>query len=236
MKKNFTLIELLVVIAIIAILAAILLPALGKARDKGHAASCQSNLKQIAMGLTLYADDSDQYAPWGYGPGGTFNYYLYPYVGGGAYPADHSNAKPVEFPIYQCSKARYKYMYTMDHAISSYGYNGMAYAYNKKRVVPIFGYNKNHPSKLTSIPQPAVCFSFADGRLNLSASASTSEWGGGSYPSTAPGYDAQEDPKYRHNNCVNAAYFDGHVEQRKVLNLFTNPPEGRLFWCGWLLD
>jgi prepilin-type N-terminal cleavage/methylation domain-containing protein/prepilin-type processing-associated H-X9-DG protein len=94
--QGFTLIELLVVIAIIAILAAILFPVFARARENARRASCQSNLKQIGLGIMQYTQDYDERFPigrynWTAGgndlPWGTYpknrvgwNHMIFPYV------------------------------------------------------------------------------------------------------------------------------------------------------------
>src|SRR5258706_14191562 len=67
-KRGFTLIELLVVIAIIAILAALLLPALTKARMKAQGVACLNNAKQMMLAWKLYIDDNQDKGPEAYGP------------------------------------------------------------------------------------------------------------------------------------------------------------------------
>ncbi|MDR3709231.1 MAG: DUF1559 domain-containing protein [Capsulimonadaceae bacterium] len=101
--QAFTLIELLIVIAIIAILAAILFPVFATAREKARQTTCQSNLKQLGIAFTQYAQDYDETYPWtiyGGAPYSGWDTEVSPYVGlkatfitGGNVPAS---------PFYTC--------------------------------------------------------------------------------------------------------------------------------------
>jgi prepilin-type N-terminal cleavage/methylation domain-containing protein/prepilin-type processing-associated H-X9-DG protein len=88
-QGGFTLIELLVVIAIIAILAAILLPALAKAKSRALRMQCMNQLKQLDLGISLFvADNSEMFPAAGFGTGNTghgvlaWDSWIYPYIGG----------------------------------------------------------------------------------------------------------------------------------------------------------
>jgi len=89
-RIGFTLVELLVVIGIIAVLISLLLPALNKARQSGQTLSCLANLRQIGMGITMYAGDNQgmlppgQWPNWGDGSSDQVLWYtlINPYMGG----------------------------------------------------------------------------------------------------------------------------------------------------------
>ncbi len=96
-RSAFTLVELLVVIGIIAVLVAVLLPVLGRAREAANSVVCQSNLRQIGQGVQMYANDwGNHVLPY------AVNWYLWPdvlfmngYVKGGNWRALHEPDDPV---------------------------------------------------------------------------------------------------------------------------------------------
>ncbi len=98
---KFSLVELLVVIAVIAILASILLPAMNRAREMASRSSCSNNMRQILLGMNVYASDFSGILPtvWGISDAKSWAYYLRPYL-----KVKDNNAVPYS-PLYSCRSA-----------------------------------------------------------------------------------------------------------------------------------
>ena len=204
-RKRFTLIELLVVIAIIAILAAMLLPALHRARGKAQQTTCTNRLKQIGLGLHMYADEQAMFpgyysslcaASW---PIKQWSHDVYPYVGAAemftcpSYEQGYASGGNSTYPVD---------VHRISYEVSPYvcrGGRGASYNNNRDMIsrpaetIAVFG----------AFRAPRYCggpYSWAASRPECRARPAAV------YPPNGIDYGP-------HNNGANIGWSDGHVSR-----------------------
>jgi len=207
-RDGFTLIELLVVIAIIALLMAILMPALKRAKEQGQRAACLSNLKQLALAWIMYADENDDKVVSSEAGGTWKNQYGEPWVGvtwagdwarGGQLPAS-DQIKGIkagalwpfvkELKLYECPTGYRGELMTYAMMIASNGRSVDGSPVFKKRIL---------------VPQPSQRLLFIDEGLSSPDAYSvryiTPEW--------------WDQPTTRHGDGTTFSFMDGHADYHK---------------------
>ncbi|MBI5386803.1 MAG: DUF1559 domain-containing protein [Verrucomicrobia bacterium] len=222
----FTLIELLVVIAIIAVLAALLLPGLARAKVVAKSAACKSNLRQLGIALTLYADEHQ----------------VYPYAADfqrgmlwyNALERYYGNAeKLMDCAAYRGEKGFMWSQNFIGYRGGSYGYNGFGtrskeYVYGTSKDVLGLGGDRPYdagpnalePIGVDRVMVPSDMIAIGDSMLMV--------FGVTSYLITIK--DGQRDTPPRHNGGSNIAFCDGHVEAVENQRLVAAKPEARVRW------
>ena len=221
-KKGFTLIELLVVIAIIAILAGMLLPALGKAKAKAKGIACINNLKQVGLAMLMYSDDNDGYIPRGNGYPWFFVYM--PFMPEGGTDEDFRGVRIYKCPSYPNRNPR-------ERQIITYVIN----AWKFSSPTDMIGSEQIGPSKITAFQMPSDTIHLGDNE-------------DGSWRPIITGYqDAQTDlndvwapthlpyhertgrlsserriAEKRHNQGSNFVYLDGHAGYLRAQEIVTD--------------
>ena len=212
LKKGFTLIELLVVIAIIAILAAILFPVFARARENARRASCQSNLKQIGLGILQYTQDYDEKYPVYRMDGGTGN-------AGSTYGwADGIQPYVKSEQLFQCpSDTNPPPSGTTTPKPVQPGYTDYVYNVALGSQPGTGGTAAGSGAALASIESTALCMMAIDGKINgTTATADNGSARMSTRGSGNPGYAASGnfDTK-RHLEGNNMLFADGHVKWQK---------------------
>lgn len=230
LRRGFTLIELLVVIAIIAILAAILFPVFGRARENARRSSCQSNLKQIGLGILQYVQDYDEKYPFtvnvngtppdgdypdgsgnydGWFNYGTWRYFVQPYI---------KSAQVFKCPSAKEHDPGIKYLNSDGSSAGVYPSSQLTYGVNESVIPSAYNLKVNDPMKtrevfsaaginsISLLPMIADCSfaTFTDPRRVYNANHTTE-----------PTYNAPTPPTEtfaRHFNGSNILFADGHVK------------------------
>jgi prepilin-type N-terminal cleavage/methylation domain-containing protein/prepilin-type processing-associated H-X9-DG protein len=223
-SNGFTLIELLVVIAIIAILAAILFPVFGRARENARRSSCQSNQKQLGLAYLQYRQDYDEQFPFvfwadpgGWTPSAGYSFTaIYPYIKNGQ--------------VLQCpSNTGIGIVFSTDSANpKSYPAGSPITHYTTNSYINYKGaWNKPAPVSEASIPEPSTTIMALDMTDKSSARAPMIDsWGGQIFPETS----TNQRQGFVHLDGANYLYIDGHVKwQNKAAMTVDNASN----WTRW---
>jgi prepilin-type N-terminal cleavage/methylation domain-containing protein/prepilin-type processing-associated H-X9-DG protein len=222
-RGGFTLIELLVVIAVIAILAAMLMPVFAQARGKARQSSCLSNLRQLGMGVQMYAQDYGAYplasSPSSQVPRTRWADHIFPYV---------RNEQVFLCPSAAGDPALLSKRFAHSGALyGGYGYN-YQYLGNARNVPPHLPF----AAAEAMVPAPAETVAIADtvGALTVDGAISgegvyvvdpplgSSRGSGqasGYYASSSYAHGGRSLPGERHAERVNVAFCDGHAKALK---------------------
>jgi prepilin-type N-terminal cleavage/methylation domain-containing protein/prepilin-type processing-associated H-X9-DG protein len=228
----FTLIELLVVISIIAILAAMLLPALTRAKEKGRQALCLSNTKQMSLSFALYMDDNAEYAPGHHTTGPIHVVWITRLR---AYAKDekvfncptevkpgwtktYGSGEPAIFD-YEADEVR-----ITNSSVFHYGYNDWGVAEFANPHLGLGGHvgDPVHGElNVAQVQQP-------EDMVMIAGSNTDGVWDTAIDPADAGGVLASEAPTIRHLNGTMVTFVDGHSKWELTTSLIS--PEQRHRW------
>jgi prepilin-type N-terminal cleavage/methylation domain-containing protein/prepilin-type processing-associated H-X9-DG protein len=237
-QRAFTLIELLVVIAIVAILAAMLLPTLARAKEQGRTARCISNTRQMGLALTLYVDEHGSYPPLKFPsaqPAVLNAWYdtLTPYL----------NKWTNGVSVFKCPSFKFRHAGTVgikvpyDSGVGSYGYNSESpFALSFGSLLASAGVSPA-PIREMQVLVPSQMIALGDSYLverqpeKIMEGMISLQYIPIKFRRGITGFAReQREVNARHGGKHQIAFCDGHAERMKHTKLFASEMEARRIW------